>query len=146
MIVGSPRQALAYLFAAQQGPGMARPKHHDAPTRDTGRSHWDHVMVGAMLYGRRILGNCGVVQGSHLDAKLRLWATQRGAIERDDQILAIERRMRALLRAHGMMATQRRFRARRELDTGDGTPTLRAIGFDAGESACATVQNVLRLP
>lgn len=102
-------------------------------------------MVGAMLYGQRILGNCGVVQGSHLDAKLRLWATQRGAIERDDQILAIERRMRALLRAHGMM-THRRFRARRELDTGDGTPTLRAIGFDAGESACATVQNVLRLP
>ena len=48
MIVGSPRQALAYLYAHHRGPTLARPKYHDAPG-GTGRQHWDGALIGAML-------------------------------------------------------------------------------------------------
>ena len=154
MIFGSPRQALAYVFACERGPGMARPKYHDAP-RTTGNHHLDHVEVAALLYGRNPDGTpapgcCGVVRGSELDMELRIWATQRGDKDvdlRTSGVLAIERKLRALLRAQGVLHERRRFRARRQLDTGDGTPVLRAIGFEPfAQDACATVQNVLLLP
>lgn len=150
MIFGSPRQALAYVFACERGPGMARPKYHDAP-RTTGNHHLDHVEVAALLYGRNpdgspAAGCCGVVRGSELDMELRMWATQRGTA-RTNEVLAIERKLRALLRAQGVLHERRRFRALRQLDTGDGTPLLRAIGFEPfAQDACATVQDVLRLP
>lgn len=128
MIVGSPRQALAYMFACRTGPGLVQQVPGRLP-RDTGRHHLDHVLVGALLYGPRIKGCCGVKQGSTLDQQLRTWATERGT-ERSDQILAIERRMRTLLRLHGMMHQPTRFRAQR-YDCGDGSPQLRAVGFEA---------------
>lgn len=133
MIFGSPRQALAYAFACERGPGLARPKWHDAP-RTTGNHHLDHVEVMALLYGRNPDGTpapgcCGVERGSELDLDLRVWATERGTMRTND-VLAVERLLRRLMRAQGTLHERRRFRARRELDTGDGTPTLRAVGFD----------------
>lgn len=128
MIFRSPRQALAYLFAAQRGPGLARPKWHDAP-RTTGNHHLDHVEIGAMLYGPRRTGGCGIVMGSKLEADLREWATERG-VHRSDQVLAIERRLRCILRAHGVLPQRTRFRSAR-FDCGDGSPSLRAVGFEA---------------
>jgi hypothetical protein len=127
MIFGSPRQALAYVFACERGPGLAQPKWHDAP-RSTDRHHLDHVEVAALLYGPIDQGCCGVVRDSELDQDLRAWATERGT-PRTNEVLAIERRLRALLRAQGVMVVRHRFVARRHLDTGDGTPTLRAVGF-----------------
>jgi hypothetical protein len=137
MIVGSPRQALAYMFACRTGPGMVQ-QHPGRLPRDTGRHHLDHVLLGALLYGPRITGCCGVTPGSHLDLELRTWATERGT-ERSDQVRAIERRMRTLLRLHGMMHQPTRFRAQR-FDCGDGSPQLRALGFEAiGEKTVARV-------
>lgn len=161
MIFGSPRQALAYLFACERGPRLAQPRYHDAPP-STDRHHLDHVEVGAMLYGRNPDGTpapgcCGIERGSELDRDLRRWATERGDKGEDlrtNGVLAIERKLRALLRAQGALVVRRRLRAIRaagaiDPTTGvhtspDGTPTLRAIGF--AEEACATVQDVLRLP
>lgn len=105
---GSPREALAYLYAAQRGPQLARPKYHDAPP-STDRSCWDHVEIGAMLYGPRRAGLCGVPQGSSLDLELRQWATERGT-PRSAQVRAIERRMRDVLRRAGLMRTRTRAR------------------------------------
>lgn len=137
MIFHSPRQALAYLFAAQRGPGLARPSYGIVP-RDTGRHHFDHVELGAYLYGPRKLGMCGVTMGSPLDIELREWATERG-VHRTDQVRAIERRLRCLLRAHGVMPVRRRFKAHR-YDCQDGSPQLRAIGFeDVSEKPLASV-------
>lgn len=101
MIFGSPRQALAYLYAHHRGPTAARPKYHDAPP-DTGGSHWDGSIVGALLYGPRSTGSCGVPPDSTLDRQLRYWATHSG-VRRTKQIAAIERRMRSVLRAHGLI-------------------------------------------
>lgn len=127
MIFGSPRQALAYGFACERGPGLAQPKYHDAP-RSTDRHHLDHVEVMALLYGPIDEGCCGVERGSELDHDLRVWATERGT-PRSNEVLRIERRLRALMRAQGVLVVRRRFVVRRQLDTGDGTPTLRAVGF-----------------
>lgn len=143
MIFHSPRQALAYLFAAQRGPGMARPSYGRVP-RDTGRHHFDHVELGAYLYGPRNKGMCGVVMGSHLDTALREWATERGT-HRSDQVRAIERRLRCLLRAHGVMPVRRRFQCVRvptgQVDeTGQERTSVLALGFeDVSEKPLASV-------
>jgi hypothetical protein len=129
MIYGSPRQAIAYLVTCRQGPGMARPSHNGLIAKDTGRHHLDHVLVGALLYGPREQGYCGVVKGSGLDLELQQWATQRG-LGRSDEVRAVERRMRCLLRAHGIMVARYRFHARRHVSD-DGSPVLRAVGFEA---------------
>ncbi len=101
MIFGSPRQALGYLYAAQRGPQLARPRYHDAPP-STDRTCWDHVEIGALLYGPRREGYCGVTQGSALDLELRAWATHEAGAERTNQVRAIERRLRGLLRRLGL--------------------------------------------
>ncbi len=128
MIFGSPRQALAYLFACERGPLLARLQPDNVPP-STNRHHLDHVEVGALLYGPKAMGCCGVVRDSELDQELRQWATQRGT-PRTGEVEWIDRKLRRLLLAQGCMVVRRRFRARRHADAGDGTPTLRAIGFD----------------
>jgi len=144
VIFHSPRQALAYLFAAQRGPGLARPSYGIVP-RDTGRHHFDHVELGAYLYGPRKLGMCGVTMGSPLDIELREWATERG-VHRTDQVRAIERRLRCLLRAHGVMPVRRRFRCVRvptgqvAETTGQERTSVLALGFeDVSEKPLASV-------
>lgn len=102
MIFGSPRQALAYLYAHHRGPTIARPKYHDAP-RGTGRQHWDGALVGAILYGPRSTGGCGVERGGPLDRELKRWASTPGAV-RTHEIRSVDRRMRAVLRMHGLLA------------------------------------------
>lgn len=125
MIFGSPRQALAYLYAAQRGPQLAQPRYHDAPP-STDRSCWDHVEIGALLYGPRRTGGCGVVQGSPLDVELRTWATERGT-GRSDQVRAIERRMRGLLRNHGLQRPTPAVLRMRRWEDPEGRAWTRAV-------------------
>ena len=118
MIVGSPRQALAYLYAHHRGPKSARPQYGHVPA-DTGRSHWDGSLIGAMLYGPRVpeLGQrpgCGIVSGSVEDAEVQRWATNVDEHPNDPDktlrtplVLSVERRMRTRLRAEGLMLSRR---------------------------------------
>jgi hypothetical protein len=114
VIFGSPRQGLAYLYAHHRGPSLARPRYHDAPG-ETGRSHLDGPLVGALLYGpvepeeAGAMPGCGVVQGGELDLELRRWATTAGqGTERSDAIRRVERRLRDLFREHGLMRARYR--------------------------------------
>lgn len=156
MIFGSPRQALAYLYAHHRGPTAARPKYHDAPG-GTGRSHWDGTQVGAMLYGPRSAGCCGVERGGELDQRIRAWATAahlsscRGkgcdCLDRTDEVLGVERKMRAILRHHSLLTVRCRVavpRVRHWID-----PENRVWGRVVRErvnSPCGTVQDMLKLP
>lgn len=97
---GSPREALGYLYRCQDGPGMARPRWSDAPRR-TDRVCWDHVQVGALLYGPRAKGMCGVVRGGLVDRELRLWALTPGA-PRSPRVRNVVIRLRKLMREHGL--------------------------------------------
>lgn len=141
MIFGSPRQALAYLYAHHRGPTLARPKYHDAPG-ETGRSHWDGSVVGAMLYGPRETGGCGIVPGSDDDLELRRWATTRdldATALRSAAVVRVERRLRAALRAHGLMTVRRKLARVRRYTYDDGQTFAREI-------PCADGQNLARLP
>ena len=82
-IFGSARAALAYLYSCRRGPQLARPKYNDCPP-STGHSHWDHVLVGALLYGDLSDGKCGIEPGGDLDARLQEWALDRDARMDDD--------------------------------------------------------------
>lgn len=106
MIFSNTRQAIAYLYAHHRGPTASRPKYHDAPG-GTGRSHWDGALVGALLYGPRATGGCGVIRGGELDLALKHWSSTAGA-ERTDEIRAIDRRMRAALLEHRLLVVRRR--------------------------------------
>lgn len=141
MIFGSPRQALAYLYAHHRGPTLARPRYDDAPG-DTGRSHWDGPAVGALLYGPRETGGCGIVPGGEDDLELRRWATTRdldSAALRTLLVLRVERRLRAALRHHGMMTTRRQLARVRRYTYEDGQTFAR-------ETTCADVQDLARIP
>jgi len=117
---GSPRQALAHLYAHHRGPRLARPRYDDAPP-STGRSHWDGSLIGSLLYGPRELGGCGLEPGGQLDLELRAWATTAGqATTRTPEIRSVERRMRDLLRAHGLMGPRTRAPAVRHWTDPDG--------------------------
>lgn len=142
-IFGSPRQALAYLYAHHRGPTLARPKYHDAPG-ETGRSHWDASTVGALLYGPREGGGCGVVPGGELDMLLRRWATSEYR-EPEGPIPAIERRLRAAMRAAGMVRARVTVpRTRRHVEA-DGTVSVRS--YDPSEkSRCASSGNLPMVP
>lgn len=145
MIFGSPRQALAYLYAHHRGPTAARPKYHDAPG-GTGRSHWDGTQVGAMLYGPKSAGCCGVERGGPLDRELQHWATTAGSI-RSDSVLAIERKLRAILRQHSLLAERRRVAIPRVRHWKDPENRVWAKAMrDRENSPCATVQVVAKLP
>lgn len=143
MIFASPRQAIAYLYAHHRGPTLARPKWNDAPG-DTSRSHWDGSMIGAMLRGPRDLGGCGVEPDSPLDLELRHWATTAGA-PRSEAVRAIERRMRAILRAHGVMPVRRRIAAVRQWVDPDGAAWTRQVA-PCAETRCADGQNAATVP
>lgn len=104
MRFGSPREALAYMYRCHAGPQLARMR---TEARDTSRTCWDHVAVGALLYGPRSEGCCGVERGSALDLELQAWALTTGA-ERTGAVLAVERRLRRALRAHGLKRTHPR--------------------------------------
>ncbi|MGL5912279.1 MAG: hypothetical protein ACRCZP_19900 [Phycicoccus sp.] len=156
MIFGSPRQALAYLYAHHRGPTAARPKYHDAPG-GTGRSHWDGTQVGAMLYGPRSAGCCGVERGGPLDERIRAWATSahlqsckgRGCdcLARTDDVLAVERKIRAILRQHSLLAERRRVAIPRVRHWKDPDNRVWAKAMrDRENSPCATVQVVAKLP
>lgn len=97
---GSPRQALGYMYAAQRGPGLARPRWDDT-SRGTGRTPWDHVEIATLLYGPRNKGCCGVVRDSAVDKELRTWATTPG-YPRSKEIEAVEKRLRRRMREHGL--------------------------------------------
>ena len=97
---GSPRQALGYMYAAQRGPGLARPRWDDT-CRGTGRTPWDHVEIATLLYGPRDKGCCGVERDSHLDYELRYWATTPGH-PRSTEVRAVEVRLRRRMREHGL--------------------------------------------
>lgn len=146
MIYGSPRQALAYLYAHHRGPSIARPRYHDAPP-DTGRSHLDGPLVGALLYGPRSTGGCAIVPGSPEDLELRQWATSPGG-ERTSLVLAVERRMRASLRAHGLLLSRRRPPPVRHWVDPEGATWGRLSGNTGtrANSRCADVQNMAENP
>lgn len=108
---GSPRQALGYMYAAQKGPAMARPKWHDAP-RGTGRTHWDHVLIQTLLYGPRLQNCIGVERGSELDQELRRWATTPGH-PRSPEVRNVEIQLRRRLRDLGLKIDHPRIRATR---------------------------------
>ena len=146
MIVGSPRQALAYLYAHHRGPTLARPKYHDAPG-GTGRQHWDGALIGAMLYGPRETGGCGVERGGPLDRELQRWASTPGA-ERTDDIRAIDRRMRAILRAHGMLVVRRKLTPVHRWVDPDGAAWTRQVAPRSvpDESPCASGLEVVSIP
>ena len=154
MIVSSPRQAIAYLYAHHRGPTLARPKWHDAPG-DTSRSHWDGSLIGAMLRGPRVLsgamlrdpsnvGGCGVEPDSPLDLELRHWATTAG-VPRSEAVRAVERRMRAILRAHGVMPARRRIAAVRRWVDPDGAAWTRQVD-PCAETRCTDGQNAATVP
>jgi hypothetical protein len=145
VIVGSPRQALAYLYAHHRGPTLARPKYHDAPG-GTGRQHWDGALIGAMLYGPRETGGCGVERGGPLDRELQRWASTADGTRTDD-VLAVERRLRAILRQHGILAERRRVYVPRVRHWKD--PEDRIWGRvvkESENSPCTTVQEVVSIP
>lgn len=118
MIFGSAREAIAYLYAHHRGPTAARPKYHDAPG-ETGRSHWDGALLGAMLYGPRKLGCCGIIPGSLLDRQVREWATTAG-VPRSDQVRAIDRRMRKQLHEAELLKRRERAPAARKWTDPEG--------------------------
>lgn len=105
---GSPRQAIAYMVAAQRGPAMARPRLDNTP-RSTGRSGWDHALISTLLYGPQEQGGCGVVRDSPLDHELRAWATTKGH-PRTREVEAVEKRLRRRLREHGLQVARPRIR------------------------------------
>ncbi len=152
MIFGSPRQALAYMLAHHRGPSLARPKYHDAPG-DTGRSHWDGPMIGALLYGPRIptepgaSPGCGVERGSDLDRAIQKWATT-AYTDPPPEVLAVERRMRAIMHAQGMLRERRRVVSVRRWVDPDGAAWTRQVPQAASraESCCATVGNLAKVP
>lgn len=146
MIFASSRQAIAYLYAHHRGPTAARPKYDDAPG-GTGRVHWDGTMVGAMLYGPREQGCCGVVRGGALDRALRDWATHAES-ERTAEIRAVDRRMRAILRQHGLLAERRPApKVRRWVDPESRVwARLVAAAVASEKTACADGLDLPRLP
>lgn len=50
---------------------------------------------------------CGVIKGSQLDIEIRAWATS-AYVDPPPQILAVERRLRAIMRAHGVLRERRK--------------------------------------
>lgn len=155
---GSPRQALAYLYAHHRGPTLARPRYHDAPP-ETGRSHWDASAVGVLLYGLRELGNCGIAKGSALDLRLRAWATAShlptcpgppsvkkcDCGERTAEVLNAERRLRFAMRAARMLRERPRIpRVARYVEP-DGAVSVRLLA-EVAKTACAAVQEMPMVP
>ncbi len=105
---------------------MARPQYGRLAA-DTSRSHWDGAEVGALLYAPRVpveegaSPGCGVEHGSELDLELRRWATTAGCgTERTDAVRSIERKLRDLLREHGLMQERTRAPAVRRWTDPDG--------------------------
>lgn len=146
MIVGSPRQALAYLYAHHRGPTLARPKYHDAPG-GTGRQHWDGALIGAMLYGPRETGGCGVERGGPLDRELQRWASTPGAV-RTNAIRAVDRKMREILRDHKMLKEHGEIHPGRRWVDPDGAAWTRQVAPRSvqDESPCASGLEVVSIP
>lgn len=130
MIFGSPRQAIAHLYAHRRGPTLARPRYHDAPG-ETGRSPWTGVLIGALLYGP---DGCGITPGSDDDRELQQWASNPGS-DRSSLVLRVERRMRRLLRDHGLMRPRSRAPVAREWTDDEGRTFFR-------EPPCNRVQTL----
>lgn len=146
MRFSSPRQALAYLYAHHRGPTLARPKYHDAPG-DTGRSHWDGPIVGALLYGPRETGGCGVVPGGPVDLELRAWVSSASA-DRVGSVWLIERRLRACLRAAGILIERPRVPRVRRWTDADGVVwgRLDHPRHERENSPCAPTREVVKIP
>lgn len=148
MIFANTRQAIAYLYAHHRGPTASRPKYHDAPG-GTGRSHWDGALVGALLYGPRETGGCGVERGGPLDLALKHWSSTAGA-ERTGEIRAIDRRMRSALLEHRLLVVRRRVKlpeVRRWTDPeGAIWARLRRIVGAPDDSPCADGLGMPRVP
>lgn len=143
MIFGSPRQALAYLYAHHRGPSRAKPRYDNA-SADTSRSHWDGCEVGALVYGPRALGSCGVVHNSELDRALREWATSEYK-DPTGPIPAIERRLRCAMRAAGLLRERVRVPRVHRWQYPDGTAGTRLLG-DRVKSRCASSGNLPKVP
>jgi len=143
MIFGSPRQALAYMFAHHRGPKASRPQYGHVPA-DTGRSHWDGCEVGALVYGPRALGSCGVVHGSDLDRALREWATSEYK-EPTGPLYTLEKRLRCAMRAAGLLRARVKAPRVHRWTYPDGTSSTRLLG-ESEKSRCTSPGNVATLP
>lgn len=95
----SPRGALAYMYSCKRGPSARRPLYTDRPPEFRGH-HLTHVLIGAMLYGPKENGLCGVVRCSEADREVYMWAVRCGP--RTPAVRSVERRMRSLMREHGI--------------------------------------------
>lgn len=135
------------MYAHHRGPRRARPRYHDAPP-DTGRSHWDGPSIGALLYGPRETGGCGVEQLSALDRELREWVSSAGDGKEDKRtagVLAVERKLRKAMRLAGMLRPRVDVPRVRRHTYPDGT-TMARVCEGRENSPCASVQEVLTLP
>lgn len=95
----SARQALGYMYSAKRGPTMRRPRWNDA-SASTGHGKWDHVLVGALLYG-----GLEVEPGSELDEEIWTWALDREAVA-SPRVRDIVQRLTQLMDEHDMLADQ----------------------------------------
>lgn len=84
------------MYARSQGPGLSKPKWHDAPTGSDYPENAAHVMR-AIVYG--VLG---VRPGSVLDAELRVWATD-ASVKRTQRVRNVYRRVLKQMRRHGLL-------------------------------------------
>lgn len=64
---------------------------------------WTHVLIGAILYGPKEDGYCGIEPGSEEDRALMDWSTSKG-VERTNAILCVERKLRRLLRENELLS------------------------------------------
>lgn len=64
---------------------------------------WTHVIIGAMLYGPKEAGYCGIEPGSEEDAAIMEWSTTRG-VERSNAVLSVERKLRRLMREGDLLS------------------------------------------
>lgn len=114
----SPREALLVYYRARRGPRASKPRYDGMPSARDYRPSDDAVWVqiGQMLRAKTAtfrtddgrettVEACGIADGSDEDATIRRWAE---GMEPDGYVTRrVERRLRTLMRAAGLLPVKR---------------------------------------
>lgn len=129
-IFRSPREAIAYMYAARRGPSIRGMPTDDAPREQ--HDKWTHVIISAIIYGPADADCCAIEYDSPEEAELIRWATERGA-PRTSAVLRIERHMRRRLRELEMMPSQKAVDMIKQMCQVIGPDGIARLGFLKGK-------------